>query len=160
MEKILEKIENYQFMNYLLPGIIFVSIYTRIVNISFFNINVIVGLVEYYFIGLVLSRIGSTIITSLLKKFNIIKNKNYEDYIESSKKDEKIDILQKEGNQYRTYAAMFLCLCFQQFYFLIFREEFYDIKLLITFACLFILFIMSYRKQSIFIAKRVEKANL
>lgn len=40
MEKIIEKIEVYHFINYLLPGIIFGTIFTEIIQNNFFNDNI------------------------------------------------------------------------------------------------------------------------
>ena len=85
MEKIIEKIEVYHFINYLLPGIIFGTIFTEITQKNFFNDNIILAIIEYYFVGLVLSRIGSIIIKPILEKLKIITCAKYSQYIISIK---------------------------------------------------------------------------
>lgn len=62
MEKIIEKIEIYHFINYLLPGTIFVAIFNKIFENNFFDSNIVIAVIEYYFIGLILSRISSVLL--------------------------------------------------------------------------------------------------
>ena len=154
MEKIIEKVEVYQFINYLLPGTIFVAIFSKIYRNEFIDNNVIIAVIEYYFIGLILSRIGSLILEPILKKTKLIKYTDYNKYIEVSKIDNKLDILQREANQYRTYIAMFIILVIIQIYTCIKNKKF-SINL-IFFVGLVILFIAAYKKQTKFILNRVD----
>lgn len=155
MEEIIKKIETYNIVNYLLPGIIFTIIFTYLTGINIINENTGIAIVEYYFIGLVLSRIGSIIIKPILKACKIIDEEKYEDYIDKESKDEKIPILIREGNQYRTFISTFVVLSIIEINNII--QKNYDKRMiLIAFSALVVLFILSYRKQLIFITKRIK----
>lgn len=154
MEKIIEKIEVYHFINYLLPGILFGTIFTKIMQKNFFNDNIILSIIEYYFVGLVLSRIGFIIIKPILEKLKIITCVKY---CQCSKTDNKVELLQREANQYRTYISVFLCLTILEIYYSFINNICYRISLL--FLALTVLFILSYRKQLKFITERLQYAN-
>lgn len=154
MDKIIEKIEIYHFINYLLPGTIFVAIFNKICGNEFIASNVIIAVIEYYFVGLILSRIGSVILQPIFKKVKLIKYADYNKYIDTSKSDNKLEILQREANQYRTYIATFVVLTAVQAYICFINKNFS--VLLIVFVSLVILFILSYKKQIKFIVDRVE----
>ena len=154
MEKIIEKIEIYHFINYLLPGTIFVAILNKIFENNFFDSNIVIVVIEYYFIGLILSRIGSVLLQPIFKKTKIIKYADYNKYIKASKEDDKLEILQREANQYRTYIATFIILAIVQSYICIENKNFTII--LVLFVGLAILFTLAYKKQIKFIVDRVE----
>lgn len=154
MEKIIEKIEIYHFINYLLPGTIFVAILNKIFENNFFDSNIVIVVIEYYFIGLILSRIGSVLLQPIFKKTKIIKYADYNKYIKASKEDDKLEILQREANQYRTYIVTFIILAIVQSYICIVNKNF--TILLVLFVGLAILFTLAYKKQIKFIVDRVE----
>lgn len=153
MEKIIEKMEIYQFLNYIFPGVIFGTIFTRIIGENFFDSNIVIAIIEYYFIGLVLSRIGSIIVKPILEKLKIINFEQYNEFLKCGKKDEKIDLLQREANQFRTYIATFICLFFIELILCIINKKFY--KTILLFIGLVWLFEKSYQKQTEFIVKRI-----
>ena len=154
MEKIIEKIEIYHFINYLLPGTIFVAIFNKIFENNFFDSNIVIVVIEYYFIGLILSRIGSVLLQPIFKKTKIIKYADYNKYIKASKEDDKLEILQREANQYRTYIATFIILAIVQSYICIENKNF--TIMLVLFVGLAILVTLAYKKQIKFIVDRVE----
>ncbi len=154
MEKLIEKIEIYHFINYILPGTIFVAIFNKICINEFIDSNVVIAVVEYYFIGLILSRIGSIILQPIFQKIKLIKYADYNKYIQASEEDNKLEILQREANQYRTYVATFIILFIIQSYTCIVNKKFSII--LIFFVGLIALFILAYKKQIKFIVNRVE----
>ena len=155
MEKLIEKLEIYHFINYIIPGAVFISICNTVFGLACVEANVAVAILEYYFTGLVLSRIGSILIKPILKNTKIIKNTEYSNFIKASEKDSKVDVLQREANQYRTYIAMFITLlCIQIYYCIANREFSVFIFVFIAFA---VLFVLSYRKQVNFVVGRVEE---
>ena len=154
MEKLIEKIEIYHFINYLLPGTIFVAIFNKICGNEFIDSNVVIAVIEYYFIGLILSRIGSVILQPIFKKAKLIKYADYNKYIKASEEDNKLEILQREANQYRTYIATFIILVIIQSYTCIVNKNFSII--LILFVGLVALFTLAYKKQIKFIVDRIE----
>jgi len=161
MKEILDKISSYNFFNYLLPGIIFVVILDIFTPYSFIQEDIIIGLFIYYFIGLIISRLGSLVIEPILKHFSFLKFTDYNDFVLASKRDKKIGLFVQENNVYRTFVSMFFLVLFLKFY------EFIEIKFLISeewslfilIILLLTIFIYSYRKQTNYIAKRINFIN-
>lgn len=58
MKEILEKVSSYNLFNYLLPGTVFVFVLSKISGYNFIQKDLLIGAFLYYFIGLVISRIG------------------------------------------------------------------------------------------------------
>ena len=99
------------------------------------------------------------IIEDLLKKIKIIEIVDYSEYMLASKTDNKVDLLQVEANQYRTYISMqvlLICIYVYQVIIGIFSFKFQVVILLII---LLIIFILSYKKQHDFIIKRIKSIN-
>ena len=159
MNKLLNKISEYNLFNHLLPGIIFVVILEYLTAYSLPQKNLIISAFVYYFIGLVISRIGSLIIEPTLKRIGFLNFATYTDFVQASKTDEKIEVLSEDNNMYRTFIATLttllslrVCEIFiNRFTFLsIYRWE-------ILLIVLLILFLFAYKKQTEYIKKRVEK---
>ena len=91
MKDILQKLSSYNIFNYLLPGIVFVALLRLFTSYNLIVNEVIVGAFLYYFIGLIISRIGSLVIEPILKKTSLINFSDYGNFISASKKDEKIE---------------------------------------------------------------------
>jgi len=70
MKDLLDKLSSYDIFNYLLPGVIFAVLAEKLTSFSFIKKDIILGVFLYYFIGLVISRIGSLFIEQFLKKLN------------------------------------------------------------------------------------------
>jgi hypothetical protein len=161
MKELLDKIASYNLFNYLLPGVLFVVLANWITNYSFPQDNLILGAFVCYFIGLVISRIGSLLIEPFLKKISFLKFADYSDFISASKKDSKIEILSEVNNMYRTLCSMLLVLSFLKLF------EILTIKVpfLLSFSpylliiLLIVLFLYSYRKQTSYIKKRINSNN-
>ena len=164
MKEILEKISSYNIFNNLLPGIIFVLIAKYTTQYDFIQSEIITGLCLYYFIGLVISRIGSVIIEKILELVKLKKKrteKEYCEYIEASKKDEKISLFLEINNMYRTFCAMGVVLLLLKLY------EFCSEKIqlnntitqIILIALLVILFCLSYLKQTNYSDKRIKASK-
>lgn len=158
MSEIIAKLSSYNLFNYLLPGVIFVYISDNFINSSFIQKDIIIGFFLYYFIGLVISRVGSIIIEPILKLFKFIEFSNYKDFVLASKKDEKLDILSESNNSYRTLISLFICLIIFSGYQSLFIAipliaEYKDILSIATFLAIFL---FSYKKQTKYIKDRVE----
>ena len=67
MEKLIEKIDEYNIFNFILPGIIFTYLLKNYVGINIFQENIIEKIFIYYFIGSIISRFGSIIMEKLLR---------------------------------------------------------------------------------------------
>lgn len=158
MKDLLDKISSYNLFNYLLPGILFVSIAKYVTSFDLTIENNFIGAFVYYFIGLTISRIGSLVLAPILRKIKYIKYSSYEDFVAASKEDEEIKLFSEVNNTYRTIMAMCMCvlllvLCERTIIFFNLSESVIKITLIMF---LFLLFIVSFRKQSKFIVDRVQ----
>ena len=162
MENFFNKLENYNIFNYILPAIIFdigCKIYINLTIIP--TNNVVIAAFAYYFIGLVISRIGSLIVKPLLWKLNIL-NKEYSskesDFYKAEEKDPKIKILFTDYNMYRNFISTFSLLIIVKLVTIIqehvaFKSTFVHTIIILL---LLVLFILSYKKQLQYIYKRVN----
>ena len=161
MNEIIRKISSYNLFNNLLPGVLFVYIMSNITNFNLLTDNVLVAIFLYYFIGLIISRFGSLCIEPLLKKAKFIRFADYNDFLSASEKDSKIEILSETNNMFRTFISLFLLVLVTVVYdkiathFSIPNEK----AIIVLIIMLLCLFLFSYRKQTDFIRKRVERLN-
>lgn len=160
MKEFFDKLSSYNVFNYLLPGIVFSVLGDALTNFHFVQKDIIIGAFYYYFIGLIISRIGSLAIEPILKHTRFIKFSSYSDFIEASKKDEMIKTLSEVNNMYRTFCSVFSTLVIFKIYeimmntFPILRQWSAEIVV----VSLLLLFLFSYRKQTQYITKRVGQA--
>lgn len=160
LSKIVDKISAYQLFNYLFPGIIFHLCVEQIMSFKIAPDDILYRLFVYYITGMILSRIGSTIIEPLYKKLCIVVYAKYNHFLDASKGDSKLDILVLENNTYRTLIATFICLALL---FLVDQIQWlhdkYHHPIAIALYLLFLIFLYStaFRKQTAFIRKRVHR---
>jgi hypothetical protein len=161
MKELLDKLSSYNIFNYLLPGVVFVVILSKVTSYDFVQNDLIVGVFLYYFIGLIVSRIGSVVIEPILKKSSFVHFAEYSTFISASKVDSKIEILSEVNNMYRTICSLLLLEIIFIFYekaatFLPLPQKFGPISLLVA---VLVLFLFSYKKQTNYITKRIESNN-
>lgn len=158
MDTFFDKISSYNIINYMLPGTIFAVISKNWLNYNFIiNENILLVLIIIYFIGLAISRIGSIIIEPLLKKIKFIEFAQYEEFVKQDRKDHKISLLNETNNTFRTLIATIILLLFLKLYqYLSIIFCFSQYNCIILIICLLILFLFSYRKQSLYIKRRVS----
>lgn len=157
MKELLEKITSYNLFNYLLPGVIFSLLVSKMTRYPIIQQDLVVGFFLYYFIGMVISRFGSIVIEPLLKKISLIEFTNYNDYVMASKKDLKIELFSEINNTYRTILSLLILLIFLKIYETLeinfnFPQAF---TVMLTIVLLVVLFLLSYRKQTSYIKKRI-----
>lgn len=160
MEKFLNKISEYHFLQSVVPGMIFTYCSKMFYEVNFLTDKLVYDFIVILIIGLIISRIGSIIVEPLLKKMKILNYCKYTDYVEASQKDCLIKNLSETNNLYRVIIATFLVLLFEKLY-LIISEKFVwlnDWSYLIISVLLIVLFIFSYRKQTKYINQRVDNA--
>jgi hypothetical protein len=161
MKDILDKLTYYNIFNYLFPGVLFSILATNFANLNLVFDDLLIGAFAYYFTGLVISRFGSIIIEPFLKFMSFVKFADYKDFIEASKKDSKIEVLSESNNMFRTLISMFtllfLTIGFQK---LADKWEFLKNNQEVIFlSILFLLFLLSYRKQTNYITKRIKASK-
>ena len=159
-EKMVEKVSSYNIFNFILPGAVFVYISKELLNKNFLTNSWIENIIVCYFIGMILSRIGSLIIEPILKKSRL-KYEPYSDYIEASEEDSKIPMFLETNNMYRTFIATFISLIIYKGY--LYLEQyfsnntiFYEISIFVILIALTAIFVASFVKQTGYIRKRVE----
>lgn len=153
MNELMNKISSYNLFNYLLPGAIFAIFIEKTSQYKILQEDILINAFLVYFLGLIISRIGSIIIEPILKK--IVKFADYGDFIKASKEDKKIELLSEANNMYRTFISLFFILITFKIYdkYCSMCQEYNVYILLIV---LLILFIISYIKQTKYIVKRVS----
>jgi len=151
MDSLLSLLNEYELFNNIFPGIIFLYFsnlqnYIPILN----KIDIYEKLFLYYFIGLIISRIGSLFLEPLFKKLEIIKFADYSKFLKAEEKDSKIHMLVLVNNMYRSFCVVFLF----SFFWLIYKNDFLFSTLLLRLLIilfLFFLFVYSYKKQTEYI---------
>ena len=68
MEKLAEKLDSYDILNNLLPGIVLDFLLEKILGINLVNGNMVENLFVFYFIGMIVSRIGSLVLEPICKR--------------------------------------------------------------------------------------------
>ena len=161
MKELIDKISSYNLFNILLPGILFVIIIEKFTTYSLIQENIIIGVFLYYFIGLIISRFGSLVIEPLLKLIRFLKFAKYEDYISAEHNDPKIKVLLETNNTYRTIISLIILLLLSKLYEYI--ESMIPIiknyNLYFLIVLILIIFLCSYRKQTNYIRRRVNKGR-
>ena len=159
MKEFLDKLSSYSIFNYLLPGTIFAGLSDKLTSYSLIQDNILIGLFLYYFIGLIISRIGSLTLEPLLKWIKVVKFADYNDYVKASKLDPKVELFSEQNNMYRTLCSLPIMLGFLKIYDGLIRNNLpggahmNDVILLMG---LLALFLMSYRKQTKYVVQRIE----
>ena len=116
MTDFLGKISSYNLFNYLFSGVLFVILANYFTPYSFVQKDLVLGVFLYYFIGLVISRVGSLFIEPILKKISFVKFMPYPDFVKALKVDPSLDVLSEVNNMYRTLTAVFVSLIFLKLY--------------------------------------------
>jgi hypothetical protein len=157
MKELLDKLSSYNIFNNLLPGILFVVIAKYTTNYDFVQSDIVLGLFLYYFIGIVISRIGSLFVEWFLEAIKFVKYCDHKDFAEAQKQDKKIDTLLESNNMYRTFIAMSILLLLLKLYeFCSLRFQFSaTITHIILVVSILVLFLFSYRKQTKYVVKQV-----
>lgn len=161
IEDIIQKISKYNILNYLLPGVLYCIFAKHLCDFNIIQENLFLGIFLYYFIGMLISRIGSILVGPILKKLNIVNYKEYDKYLNASKTDEKIDTLSIENNLFRNLIALFTILIVTKSLVILKIKSGYQILYyeFILFGIFVIIFVIAYRKQTNFINKRIENIS-
>ncbi len=161
MEDLLKKVSSYQLFNYLLAGAVFVTALAKTTSVHLNSDDAILSFFLYYFLGMVISRVGSLAIEPVLKLLRVIEFRPYQQYVQASALDAKLDILSQENNTYRTLITTFLA------YLSVYVVDRYAAKwvnhhsgmcIVAAVAGLTVLFSLAYRKQTIYITRRIDTA--
>ena len=138
-----------------MPGVLFVIFAEVFTDYSLWQKNLVAGFFLYYFIGMVISRIGSLIIEPFLKWIGLLKKADYKMFVHAEEGDEKVSILSEQNNQYRTIIALFVVIGILKAWETIFQYIIPNkIGAALLFILLLVLFLYSYSKQTRYIVDR------
>ncbi len=161
MEELLKKLTSYNILNNLLPGVVLIAAFPESEIAKFCTENPFFGAVICYVTGVIVSRIGSLVLEPALKK--IAPHEPYTDFISASSKDSKITELSESNNTFRTLAST--GVCYMAIVVVLAADSKWSLSSnwptttkLVCAALLSVLFILSYRKQTGYICKRVRAA--
>ena len=161
MSSILEKLGSYQILTNLLPGAFFGLTLKFFFGLTLPTKNIGEDIVVYYFMGLIINRIGSLVVEPVLKKLRFIKYAPYPDFAKAAKADSKIDTLSEMNNYIRSLLTCVLLLPVMwilqalslKWTWFSMNWEWGAIALLV------VLFLFAYRKQTNYVRKCVEAVN-
>ncbi len=161
MSNIIEKLDSYQIMTNLLPGA-FLGIALRFFfKLSLSTENIGEEILAYYFMGLVINRIGSLLVKPILAKTKIIQEIPYSDYLKAVKVDAKLDILSETNNFFRSILTCFLLLPIVGLIRMLIENLDWIEKCWKGCIIVFLIgiFLFAYRKQTDIVKKRAEIIN-
>ncbi|QGY47761.1 hypothetical protein GM418_30095 [Maribellus comscasis] len=158
MNELVNKLSSYNLFNYLLPGVLFVVILNLTSSYDLLQDSLFEGALLYYFIGLVINRIGSLVIEPIFKKIKFVSYKTPEEFRNASTVYPRILIFSETNNMFRGLCAMFLILI------IIVGLDRLGVQVdfnngmiqLISLVVLLVLLLFSYRKQTKVIFDRIE----
>ena len=161
MEKILEKLDSYNILNNLLPGIVLNFLLERIIGVKIVEGNIIEDLFVFYIMGMVVSRFGSLVIEPICKKIKWVKYADYGEFVKASRKDEKVNVLSEVNNSYRTVFSVCIVVLIAKVYLILISKirAFSTITDILILVIITILFAVAYKKQTKYVASRVKKVN-
>lgn len=116
MKDLLEILSSYNIFNYLLPGIVFVVLAEGLTIFQFVQQDIVLGVFLYYFIGLVISRLGSIVIEPILKWIGFVHFAPYTDFVSASKEDKALEVLSEANNMCRMSCSLFASLVLLKIY--------------------------------------------
>lgn len=179
MESLINKISEYEVLNNFFPGIIFCYLVNRFTPFNISSGNEFVNLFVYYFVGLIIGRLGSIILEPIFYHGDQPTNEDFEKiiageeykpknkplvlrtpgkyYYAAEKTDKTIPTLNSKNNMYRSFIALFICFLLVKVYSItLYRycKVSNLVLLLAGSAALVILFIFSFKKQTDYIMKR------
>lgn len=158
MKDLLDKLTSYNIFNYLLPGVLFAIFVDGLTSLKVLQKDLVVGVFLYYFLGSVVSRIGSLLVEPILLKMKFVQFAPYAAFVKAIKVDAKIEVLSEQNNMYRTFIALFISVA---------AVTVYDraslalpiLHVVAPYVCIagfLVLYLFSYQKQTAYVKQRVE----
>lgn len=163
LEKIIERISAYEFLNSIIPGAVYCVLVERFTSFRIISSQILVNLGIFYFIGTVINRIGSFVVGFAFRHWAKEKITPYDEYVAAESKQGRVRGLMTIRNMYRSFAALSLTLLLTIIWGWVWpsiTSKWIKSGVIIT-GCigLFILFGASYVRQTKFVANRVKAEN-
>lgn len=156
LKDLISRLSSYNLFTNLLPGILFVALLKEFTDFNLIFEPALLGLFLYYFIGIVINRIGSLVVEPILRKTKFLTFIDCQKFVKASKMDEKIEILSENNNMCRSLVSLCVLLLLAIGYeWLMSKCTFIDTHSnVILIVLLFFIFLFSYRKQTKYVVKR------
>ncbi len=161
MEELLARLSPYNILNNLLPGVLFCVLVGQVTSLDLVQEDIVVGVFLYYFVGLIISRVGSAMVEPFLKFVRFVNFVDHTRYVPASKKDPLIAELSETNNMYRSLVALVTAL-FAALAYEAWVPNFPWVESNATWLgllALLLLMMFAYRKQTKYIVSRVEKTE-
>lgn len=157
MNDLLKQISSYNLFNYLLPGATFSILAEQATTADVTVEPIFAAFFFYYFVGMIISRVGSLVIEPLSRKTGFVTFAPYGEFIAASKKDQKIELISETNNVYRSITAVGICLIIYIVGFNISELMHLStvVRYLVLGMAISVLFAFSYRKQTSYVKKRI-----
>ena len=170
LNTIIAKLGSYHILANLIPGAFFGFALDALFGITLPVEGLGGYIVAYYFIGLIIGRIGSLVTKRIFTRqkgakkricTQFIEYAPYSDFMKSEKSDQKLVALSDMNECYRSLlTSVWLLPVVNGFYWLVQRHQWLSTHWVwIAVLLLFGLFLWSYKEQTRFIKERVENAN-
>lgn len=161
MEAVLEKISSYNIFNFLLPGTVFAFVSDRLTNTEFVQHDLLIAVFVYYFLGLVISRVGSLVVEPVLKGSGFVTFSDYSDFVDVSEADPTLATLSEVNNTLRTMISLSLFVIATIVYdrLAAVSTNFAAYAPYFLLLLILALFLFAFRKQTAYITKRVNKGK-
>lgn len=161
MQAILEKISSYNIFNFLLPGTVFAFVSDQFTDTEFVQDDLLIAVFVYYFLGLLISRVGSLVVEPALKRIGFISFSDYVDFVRASKIDPMLTTLSEANNTFRTLISLSLFAIGTIGYDRLAARSsgFSTYAPYVLLILILAVFLFAYRKQTAYITKRVGEAK-
>lgn len=159
LTKLISLLDNFYLASYIIAGAA-VGIGLTLIDIPFFHTEFWINLGLCYFAGMIASRLGSLVIEPVCKMCKIISWEPYAKFLEAERKDTtaKLLSLSKVNGTYCTMTAVSLILFIVSIVnnILALSDWTQYLKFPLVYLLVFILFLLSYRKQVGYTVKRIN----
>jgi hypothetical protein len=158
MNDFLSKLSSYHLFNYLVPGVVFGVLARPIIPYSVGPHDIATWAFLAYFLGLVVSRIGSLVVEPVLRCSKFMPFWDYKELSNYSKDDPHLSVLYEVSNMYRTVASGFLLLLVLKVYVNLEARcpvlQKWDATILAV--LLLVMFLFAYKKQTEYMIERID----
>lgn len=162
LKEFVAKLTRYDWFTVFVPGLFAVVAFEKLGIGEFLSVGLLKALIYIFMVGIVSSRIGASIVEPIarIKRFGL--SYKYEDYLEFRNKDSKgAEMLIGNSNFYRGMVGAFLLVLFTLLLSYLKHRLGLSSKAYATIvlSALLFLFADSYRRQLVFINKRINKSK-
>ena len=164
ISKLIDKISTYLLLNNVIPGVVYIVLIERLTSFKLQMSNIWINLVLYFYIGLVIGRVGSFVIEPFLKHIKKLKFVTYLEYIKAEQSDNLVRELSMISNMYRTYSALGFCVLItiaMDYVWMFVKKYTWSKPILEVVICIILIFLFtsSFIKQNGYVSDRVEMVN-